>query len=304
LLDVAAGVLSFSFYEGLVFGLVAIGVYLTFRVLSFPDLSVDGTFPLGGAICAVLIVNGANPFLATLAALGAGLGAGLVTGLLNTKLRLPALLAGILMMVGLYSINLRIMGGANVSLLREVTAFDKIAELMGVGGGNLQASIVLAAVIAVSVFLVLNWFLRTEIGLALRATGDNEQMVRSLGTDTDKNVLMGCAVSNGLVALAGAVVAQGQGFADVGMGIGLIVMGLASVIIGEGLFRPKGVARLLLAAIGGAFLYRLFITVALRLGMAPGDLKLITAILVIIVLAVPYIRKRMRGEWVPPAVRW
>ncbi len=304
MLDVAAGVLSFSFYEGLVFGLVAIGVYLTFRVLSFPDLSVDGTFPLGGAICAVLIVNGFNPFLATLAALGAGLGAGLVTGLLNTKLRLPALLAGILVMVGLYSINLRIMGGANVSLLREVTAFDKIAELMGVGGGSLQASIVLAAVIAVSVFLVLNWFLRTEIGLALRATGDNEQMVRSLGTDTDKNVLMGCAISNGLVALAGAVVAQGQGFADVGMGIGLIVMGLASVIIGEGLFRPKGVARLLLAAVGGAFFYRLFITVALRLGMAPGDLKLITAILVIIVLAVPYIRKRMHGEWVPPAVRW
>ena len=301
---VITGVLSFSFYEGLVFGLVAIGVYLTFRVLSFPDLSVDGTFPLGGAISAVLIVRGGSPFAATLAAFGGGLGAGLVTGLLNTKLRLPALLAGILTMVGLYSVNLRIMGGANVSLLREVTTFDKVAGFFGVSSGSIVASIAVALVIAVIVFIILNWFLRTEIGLALRATGDNEQMVRGLGTDTDKNILMGCAISNGLVGLAGAVVAQGQGFADVGMGIGMIVMGLASVIIGEGLFRPRGVARLLLAAIGGAFCYRLFITLALRVGMAPGDLKLITAVLVIIVLAVPYIQKKVRGEWIPPAVRW
>ena len=304
MLDVVSGVLSFSFYEGLVFGLVAIGVYLTFRVLSFPDLSVDGTFPLGVAISAVLIVSGVNPFLATLSAFGGGLGAGLVTGLLNTKLRLPALLAGILMMVGLYSINLRIMSGANVSLLREVTAFDKIGGLLGLSGGSIVASTVVALAIAAVVFLILNWFLRTEIGLALRATGDNERMVRGLGTDTDKNILMGCGISNGLVALAGAVVAQGQGFADVGMGIGMIVMGLASVIIGEGVFRPRGVAGLLLAVVGGAFLYRLFITVALRLGMAPGDLKLITAVLVIIVLAVPYIQKKTRGEWIPPAVRW
>lgn len=304
MLGVVSGVLSFSFYEGLVFGLVAIGVYLTLRVLAFPDLTVDGSYTLGGATAAVLIVAGVHPFLATLAAVGLGLCAGLVTGLLNTKLRLPALLAGILMMVGLYSINLRVMSGANVSLLREVTVFDKVGEFLGLSGGSIVASVAVALVIAVVVFLIFNWFLRTEIGLALRATGDNEQMVRGLGTDTDKNILMGCAIANGLVALAGAVVAQGQGFADVGMGIGMIVMGLASVIIGEGVFRPKGVARLLLAAIGGAFLYRLFITVALRLGMAPGDLKLITAVLVVIVLAVPYIRKKMRGEWIPPAVRW
>jgi putative ABC transport system permease protein len=304
LLDVVGGVLSFSFYEGLVFGLVAIGVYLTFRVLSFPDLSVDGTFPLGAAVAAVLIVAGINPFLATLCAFCSGLGAGLITGLLNTKLRLPALLAGILVMVGLYSVNLRIMGGANVSLLREVTAFDKVAGLLRLGSGSIEVSISLALVIAIIVFLILNWFLRTEIGLALRATGDNEQMVRALGSDTNKNILLGCAISNGLVALAGAVVAQGQGFADVGMGIGMIVMGLASVIIGEALVRPRGVARLLLAVVVGAFVYRLFITIALRLGMAPGDLKLITAVLVIIVLAVPYIRKKIRREWVPPAARW
>lgn len=304
MLDIAGGILSFSFYEGLVFGLVAMGVYLTFRVLSFPDLSVDGTFPLGGAVAAVLIVSGVNPFLATLCAFASGLGAGMITGLLNTRLRLPALLAGIIVMVGLYSVNLRIMGGANVSLLREVTVFDKVAGLLRLGPGSIEVSISVAVVIAIIVFLILNWFLRTEIGLALRATGDNEQMVRALGSDTNKNVLMGCAISNGLVALAGAVVAQGQGFADVGMGIGMIVMGLASVIIGEALVRPRGVARLLLAVIVGAFMYRLFITIALRLGMAPGDLKLITAVLVVIVLAIPYIRKRIRHEWVPPAARW
>ncbi|MEJ2047231.1 MAG: ABC transporter permease, partial [Dehalococcoidia bacterium] len=233
-----------------------------------------------------------------------GLGAGMITGLLNTRLRLPALLAGIIVMVGLYSVNLRIMGGANVSLLREVTVFDKVAGLLGLGPGSIEVSISVAVVIAIIVFLILNWFLRTEIGLALRATGDNEQMVRALGSDTNKNVLLGCAISNGLVALAGAVVAQGQGFAEVGMGIGMIVMWLASVIIGEALVRPRGVARLLLAVIVGAFMYRLFITIALRLGMAPGDLKLITAVLVVIVLAIPYIRKRIRHEWVPPAARW
>ncbi|GAF84128.1 unnamed protein product, partial [marine sediment metagenome] len=147
-------------------------------------------------------------------------------------------------------------------------------------------------------------FLRTEIGLAVRATGDNEQMVRSLGVNTDMTTILGVSISNGLVALGGAVVAQGQKFADVGMGIGMIVMGLASVIIGEALFRPKGVARLLLAALGGAFIYRLVISVALRLGMAPGDLKLITAVLVIIALAVPYLQKKIRREWQPPAARW
>ena len=304
MLDVISGVLSFSFYEGLVFGLVAIGVYLTLRVLAFPDLTVDGSYTLGGATTAVLIVRGANPFLATLAAVAVGLCAGFITGLLNTKLRLPALLCGILMMVGLYSINLRIMSGANVSLLREVTTFDKVAEFLGLSSGSIVVSITVALVIVVIVFLILNWFLRTEIGLALRATGDNEQMVRSLGVDTDKNILLGCAISNGLVGLAGSVVAQGQGFADVGMGIGMIVMGLASVIIGETLFRPRGVARLLLAVVGGAFFYRLFITVALRLGMAPGDLKLITALLVVIVLAIPYLQKKLRHEWMPPATRW
>jgi len=303
LLDVVGHLLPFSLYEGLVFGFVAIGVYLTFRVLGFPDLTVDGSFVLGGAVAAVLIANGVNPFLATLAAFGVGLCAGLATSLLNTKLRIPALLAGILMMVALYSINLRVMGGAYVSLLREVTIFDQVSEFLGMGT-DIALSLIVAGVLAVIVFFILNWFLRTEIGLALRATGDNEQMVRGFGVDTDKTTILGVSISNGLVAVGGAVVAQGQGFADVGMGIGMIVMGLASVIIGEALFRPKGVARLLLAVLGGTFIYRLVISVALRLGMAPGDLKLVTAVLVIIALAVPYLQKKVQREWLPPAARW
>ena len=303
MLGVLGHLLPFSLYEGLVFGFVAIGVYLTFRVLGFPDLTVDGSFTLGAAVAAVLIVDGVNPFLAMLAALGAGLCAGLATSLLNTKLRIPALLAGILVMVALYSINLRIMGGANVSLLREPTIFTQVSELLG-GGTRIARSLIVAGVLAVIVFFILNWFLRTEIGLALRATGDNEQMVRGFGVNTDMTTILGVSISNGLVALGGAVVAQGQGFADVGMGIGMIVMGLASVIIGEALFRPKGVARLLLAALGGTFVYRLFISIALRLGMDPNDLNLITAVLVIIALAVPYLQKKVQHEWLPPAARW
>jgi putative ABC transport system permease protein len=303
LLDVAGHLLSFSFYEGLVFGFVAIGVYLTFRVLGFPDLTVDGSFTLGAAVAAVIIANGVNPFLATLAALGVGLCAGLATSLLNTKLRIPALLAGILVMVALYSVNLRVMGGANVSLLRQVTVFTLTSQFLGLET-RITYQLMVAGVLAVIVFLILNWFLRTEIGLAVRATGDNEQMVRGFGVNTDMTTILGVSISNGLVAFGGAIVAQGQKFADVGMGIGMIVMGLASVIIGEALFRPKGVARLLLAVLGGTFIYRLVISVALRLGMAPGDLKLITAILVVIALAVPYLQKKVQREWLPPATKW
>jgi len=298
------GILNTSISEGLVYAFVAIGVFLTLRVLAFPDLTVDGSFVAGGSIAAVMIhAGGCNPFLATIAAFGGGLACGSITGLLNTKLRLPALLAGILMMVGLYSVNLLIMGRPNIPLLRSVTMFDSVASLFGTTRSTILVIIVFA-VIAVIVFMLLNWFLRTEIGLALRASGDNEQMVRALGVDTDKNILLGCAISNGLVALAGALVAQNQQFCDVNMGIGMIVMGLAAVIIGEALIHPRGVTSMLLAAFVGTFLYRLFITIAFRLGLAPGNLKLITALLVIIAMAIPYIQKKLRHEWIPPAVRW
>jgi len=297
------GILNTSISEGLVYAFVAIGVFLTLRVLAFPDLTVDGSFVVGGSIVAVMIAGGYNPFLATIAALGGGLACGSITGLLNTKLRLPALLAGILMMVGLYSVNLLIMGRPNIPLLRSITIFDSVAHLFGTTRSTILVIIVFA-VTAFIIFMILNWFLHTEIGLALRATGDNEQMVRSLGVDTDKNILLGCAISNGLVALSGALVAQNQQFCDVNMGIGMIVMGLASVIIGEALIHPRGVTSMLLAALVGTFLYRLFITIALRLGLAPGNLKLITALLVIIALAIPFIRKKLRHEWMPPATRW
>ena len=301
-MDFYSNILPISLYEGLSYGFVAIGVYMTFRVLSFPDLSVDGSFPLGGAIAGVLIMNGVNPWLATLAALIAGCISGLCTGLLNTKLRINALLAGILMMVSLYSINLIIMGRANIPLLREFTIFDSVAQLFGTST-SLWLSIGFMAVLAVIILVLLNYFLRTEIGLALRATGDNEQMVRGLGCNTDMTTMLGVSISNGLVSLSGALIAQNQGFSDIGMGIGMIVMGLASVIIGEGLFRPKGVTWVLLAVVGGTFMYRLFIGIALRLGLPPTNLKMITAALVIVALAIPYIRKKIRGEWIPPAVR-
>lgn len=294
--------LPISLYEGLAYGLVAVGVYLTFRVLAFPDLTVDGSFPLGGAVAAVLIINGINPWLATIAALVAGMCAGLITSLLNTRLRINALLAGILMMVALYSINLMIMGRSNIPLLREVTVFDQAAQFFG-ADANLTFAIIFMAALVTITLAVLNWFLRTDSGLALRATGNNEQMVRGLGGDTNLTIILGVSISNGLVALAGALIAQNQGFSDVGMGIGMIVLGLASVIIGEGIFRPRGITTVILAVVGGAFAYRLFLGIALRLGLPPTDLKLVTAVLVVVVLAIPFIRKKLRHEWVPPSVR-
>jgi len=301
-MEVMGNLLSVSFYEGLVYGFVAIGVYITFRVLAFPDLTVDGSFPLGGAVTAVLIINGVNPWLATIAALGSGLIAGLGTSLLNTKLRINALLAGILMMVALYSINLMIMGRANIPLLREVTIFEQVAQFL-----NADATVTLATIfvliLAIIILAILNWFLHTEIGLALRATGENQQMIRGLGVDTDMTTILGVSISNGLVALSGAVIAQNQGFSDVGMGIGMIILGLASVIIGEGIFRARNITAILLAVVGGSFIYRLFISVALRLGLPPTNLKLITAMLVITALAIPYVQKKIRHEWIPPAAR-
>jgi len=301
-LDIMGNLLPISFYEGLAYGLVAVGVYITFRVLTFPDLTVDGSFPLGGAVAAVLIINGVNPWMATIAALVAGMCAGLITSLLNTRLRINALLAGILMMVALYSINIMIMGRANIPLLREVTVFDQAAQFFG-ADTDTTFSIIFMVVLVTIILAVLNWFLRTDIGLALRATGNNEQMVRGLGGNTNLTIILGVSISNGLVALAGALIAQNQGFSDVGMGIGMIVLGLASVIIGEGIFRPRSTTTILLAVVGGAFAYRLFIGIALRLGLPPTNLKLITAVLVVVVLAIPFIRKKLRHEWVPPSVR-
>jgi putative ABC transport system permease protein len=289
---------TITFEQGLAYALLALAVYLSFRTLDFPDLTVDGSFPLGGAVAAVLMAGGGNPFVATLAAVGAGLAAGTFTGLLNTKLKINALLAGILTMIGLYSINLAIMGRSNISLLRIDTVFDKIANVFGVSTSTTLVILSLAVLVAIIV-IILARFLHTSIGLAIRATGDNSQMIRGLGVDTDKTKIIGLSLSNGLVALSGALVAQDQGFTDVGMGIGMIIIGLASVIIGESLFRPKTVTWTLVSVAGGSIVYRLFVAVALRLGMAPGMLKLVTALLVIAVLAAP----RYKGIW-QQITRW
>ena len=216
---------------GLLYGLLVLGVFLTFRILNYADLSVDGSLPLGAAITAILIFNGTNPFLATLAAVPLGALAGLITGILHTRFSITPLLSGILTMIGLYSINLRIMGRPNVPLLRHETIFDLFASATVLSPQVSETIIALAVIVAVVVILYL--FLNTELGQALRGTGDNEVMLRSLGVNTDRMKIMGLAISNALVALSGAMIAQYQGFADINMGIGMIIIGLASVIIGE-----------------------------------------------------------------------
>lgn len=302
ILSFLLNILSVSCYEGLVYGLLTIGFFLTFRVLDFPDLTMEGSFPLGGAVAGALIVFAEwNPFVATLGAFLAGTSIGLITGFINTKLKVTALLSGILMMVGLYSVNLKIMSGPNIALLRNDSVFDIIGRLLGLS--KMGLAIVVSGLFAGGCFLLLNWFLNTEIGLALRASGDNEQMVRGVGVDTDKNILIGCAIANGMIALTGSLVAQYQGFTDVSMGIGIIVTALASAIIGTAVFRPNRIFTMLLACFGGSFIYRLIITLALRLGLAPGDLRLITSVMVLVALTIPLVQKLARGEWVPPAPR-
>ncbi|MBM7623300.1 ABC transporter permease [Sporohalobacter salinus] len=282
------GTLLSSVEQGLVYGIMALGVYLTFRILDFPDLTVDGSFPLGAAVTAKLIVSGVDPILATLIAMLIGAAAGVITGILNTKLKIVGLLAGILTMTALYSINLRIMGKANIPLLKQETVLTKI-ESLGITGSWQTGVLFLSVIILLK--LLIDWFLHTELGLALRATGDNQQMIRSLGVNTDLMIILGLALSNSLVALSGSLVAQYQGFADVGMGIGMIIIGLASVIIGEVVFSDKTIAWATLSVIGGSIVYRLAITIALRLGFAPTDLKIVTAVLVIFALAAPTLKE-------------
>ena len=268
---------------GLIYALVALGVYLTFRILNFPDLTVDGSFTSGAATAAVLIVNGTDPFLASAAAFVVGALAGLITGLLHTKGNINGLLAGILTMIGLYSINLRIMGGANIPLLGEDTL---ISGLRDVAGSGWTSVLVLVAMALVFKFII-DWFLHTDSGLALQATGDNEQMITSFAVSTDRMKIIGLMISNGLVGLGGAIVAQFQGFADIGMGIGLILVGLASVIVGQAIFGTRVVMQATLAVVLGAVVYRLAIQFVLNAGLNPNDMKLMSAVLVVAALLLP-----------------
>lgn len=269
--------------QGLVYGLMAMGVYVTFRILAFADMTVDGSFPLGAAVAAVSLVNGVHPIPALILAMVSGAAAGIVTGVLHTKLKISGLLSGILTMTALYSIDLRVMQGRpNIPLLRTKTLFDLVTNL---GVGKRFAPILVFVVVCLAGKLLLDWFFRSEVGMAMRATGDNQQMIRSLGANTDTMIVLGLAIANALVGLSGGLVAQYQGFADVNLGIGMLVSGLASVIIGEVLLRPKSVFAATIAVMVGSVVYRLVIFFALRAGLAPTDLKLITAVLVVMALS-------------------
>ncbi|GLJ62099.1 ABC transporter permease [Microbacterium barkeri] len=277
---------------GLVYGVMALGVYLTFRVLNFPDLTVDGSFTTGAAVAAAMITTGQNPVVATLTGAAAGVVAGAVTGVLHTKGRIDGLLAGILTMIALWSINLRIMGtakedatvAANLPLLRADTLFTPLrdADLLGTWGG---VAIILVGVVVLK--LAVDWFLSTNLGLAIQATGDNGPMIRSFGVSTDRTTILTLAISNGFVALCGALVAQYQGFSDISMGIGLILVGLASVILGQAVFGQRFIWLASLAVVLGAVLYRLIIFFAMRAGLDPNDMKLVTAVLVVLALLLP-----------------
>lgn len=290
---ISLGALSGALEQGLVYAVLALGVYLTFRVLDFPDLTVDGSFPLGAAVAAKLITCGANPVTATVIAPALGFAAGVVTGVLNTKLRISGLLAGILTMTALYSVNLRVMGRANIPLLRSATV---LTGLRGLGIPATISALVLFFVIVMLLKIVLDLFLRTEFGLALRATGDNEVMIRSLGVNTDSMKIVGVGLSNALTALAGALVAQYQGFADIGMGIGMVVAGLASVILGGALVAPSTISVATLGVVAGSIVYRFAVFFALRVGFAPTDLKIVTAALVVTALSGPTIRSGLGLE--------
>ncbi len=246
---------------GLIFGLVALGVLLSFRIINFPDLTVDGSFPLGGAVAAALIVAGWNPFAATTVAIMAGALSGAITAWLNVSLRIMQLLASILVMIALYSINLRVMGKPNVALIDEPTVFSALA-IDGVPDYWMKPLALLAIVIVAKILLDL--FFASETGLAMRATGGNPRMARAQGISTDRQTIAGLALSNGLVALAGALFAQSQGGADISMGVGTIVIGLAAVIIGETLLPARKLVITTLACLIGAVLYRFFIAAALN----------------------------------------
>jgi putative ABC transport system permease protein len=282
---------------GLIFGLVALGVFLSFRIINFPDLTVDGSFPLGGAVAATLIVAGWNPFAATAVAMVAGGLAGYLTAWLNVRLRIMQLLASILVMIALYSVNLRVMGKPNVALINDATVFS-LVEFGGLPDYWLKPLVLLVVVIAAKVLIDL--FFASEVGLAMRATGSNPRMARAQGISTDRLTVWGLALSNALVALAGALFVQSQGGADISMGIGTIVIGLAAVIIGETILPARSLIVTTLACILGAVLYRFFIALALNsdfIGLKAQDLNLVTAVLVGLALLVPSYKRKLASLW-------
>lgn len=311
-----------SVEQGIIYAIMALGVYLTFRVLDFPDLTVDGSFVTGGATAAMMIVLGYNPIIATLAAIAAGFIAGCMTGLLHTKGKINPLLSGILMMIALYSINLRIMGMtreggtgvSNVPLLNTDTIFsmfqgfwsglgidDAINNMLREMGLEMlpttYGTVLVVLIITIIIKLMADWFLKTEVGLAIRATGDNKRMIRSFSANTDRLIILGLGLSNAMVALAGALIAQYSKFSDIQMGVGMIVIGLASVIIGEAIFGTKTIMRTTFAVVTGAIIYRIIYALALRVDfLDTGDMKLITACIVILALVIPQMLDKQKEK--------
>lgn len=280
--------------QGILWGLMTLGVYLTFRILNVADMTVDGSFAAGGAVTAILITNGMNPVLSLLFVFITGLITGLATGLMNTKLKINILLASILSQIALYSINIRIMGRANTPLLGMPTMMKNLVEFSNGKLNTTQASLIIGIIIVTIVIITMYWFFGTEIGSAIRATGNNEHMVRALGVNTDTTKILGLMISNGMVALSGALVAQSQGYADVGMGTGTIVIGLASIIIGEVIFGQRfGFWYILLSAVFGSIIYRIIVAVVLQLGLKSTDLKLLTALIVAAALSVPVVKAKI-----------
>ena len=280
---------------GIIWAIMALGLYLTYRVLNYADLTVDGSLTLGGAISAVCVASGVQPLIAILIATIGGMLAGSVTGFLHTKFKIPDLLAGILTQFGLYSINLRIMGKANFGLLNQTTLFSQI-KAMGVP--SKWAGFLVGIVFAVVLIIVIYCFFGTEIGCALRATGNNPNMVRAMGSNTKTYIVLGLVVGNGLVAMAGGLLAQYQGYADINMGVGTIVIGLAAIMIGEVLFSKRTYIHRLTGVVIGSIVYRIIIAFVLRISLTANlvikitadDMKLITAIIVVIALVAPTLK--------------
>ena len=283
--------------QGILWGIMVLGVFITFKLLDIPDLTVDGSFATGGAVAAVLVVAGVDPALAILAATLAGAVCGAVTGFLTTVFEIPAILAGILTQISLWSVNLRIMGKSNTPLLTSDTVFSKIGDVTGLA--NNVVAIVVGLVVAIAVVALLYWFFGTEIGSALRATGDNEDMIRALGVNTNSTKMIALTLSNALVGLSGGLICEQQKYADIGMGTGAIVIGLAAIVIGEVLGRMlpgklSWFGARLISAVVGSVVYFLIRAIVLQLGLDANDMKLFSAILVALALCVPVVWEKIR----------
>lgn len=291
------GALLGAVSQGILWGIMALGVFITYKLLDIADLTVDGSFALGGSVCAVAVVAGVDPLVAIVAAMIAGMVAGAVTGFLHTVFEIPAILAGILTQIALWSINLRIMGKSNTPLLQNDTVFSRMTEMTGLSAN--VASIIVGVIVAVVIIGALYWFFGTEIGSALRATGNNEDMIRALGVSTAKTKMIALMLSNALVGLSGGLICQSQKYADIGMGTGAIVIGLAAIVIGEVLGRLTpgklvGFKSRLVSAVVGSVVYFLIRAIVLQLGMDANDMKLLSAVIVALALCVPVVWEKFK----------